>query len=236
METKVVKARAEMILLVVYLAVVLPVALVLMAGYLKIKKIRRRCKCGTPPVQVRSPNPPEYRKARLSEKWPQGSVIRDLADFFAVMWRNPEISFENAYHVFVAGKPRSEYFFYGWSAAFSRPPLANKEHATAVCCQGLELHPDSIMLREKLVELLKDAENWRGVAQEAAILAWFASGSRQYYVFVNLGYAQYRLGNYEAAVENYTKALDLQPDSAETASALSYCRAQLAGTAPDAPG
>ena len=213
------------------MAVLLPVPLLLIGVYLRFQKMRWRYKYGALARKQGRPCQSECDKARRSEKWPQGSLVRDLIDFCVVMWRNPEMPFVEMFHVLFNGRPRSESLYYGWGGAFSANE-ETRELAVDIYRRGLELHPDSVLLGERLVALLKEAGDWRGVARYAGVLSWFAVGSRRYHAFANLGYAQYRLGNYKAAADAYTVALELKPDSAETASALRYCRGQLTETDP----
>lgn len=219
----------------VYLAIVLPVPLALLCVIAWYRKLRWNYKYGDSTHQtVASCSGKGGKGRRPRRRSSLLTVIRDLTDFTALIWRNPEMSFVDMYHALDAGKPRSESMYYSWGSLSSKT-AETEELGRAVYRRGLELYPDSGLLRESFLSLLMDRKDWHGVAQEAACLGWFASGRSRYRTYLCLGYAQIQMGNYEAAVQAYTMALKLKPDCAKTVAALRYCREQWTTSGPADP-
>lgn len=234
MSTGVAKSRAGLVLIWLYLTIALPVPVVLFRFFVWFREIHWKYKYGNPSRQAVASCPVKGCKVRRSRMRSILTGVRDLIDIGAFMWRNPETDFVNMYHALEAGKTRSESVYYSWGSMFSKAEEST-ECAIAVYRRGLEIYPDSGLLRENLLSLLMDLQNWHEVAHEAALLGWFASGRSRYWAYSCLGYAQFQMGDYEAAAEAYTMALKLKSDSAETVAALRYCREQWTNSSPVDP-
>lgn len=229
MSTSAARLRVGLVLTWVYLAVALPVPLALLRAFVWFRGLHWNYKYGNPSHQTVESCAGKVRKCRRSRMRSVPTVVRDLIDIGALMWRNPEMCLVDVYHALDAGKSRSEGVYYAWGSMFSKT-AETAEFAVAVYRRGLEIYPDSDRLTENLISLLMDLKNWREAAQEASLLGWFTSGRSRYWAYSCLGYAQIQLGDYEAAAQAYTTALQLKPGCAETAAALRCCNERVAAS------